>query len=356
MKIKLKYLFGFIVFLALVSCDKDIIEDPKPDEKPVFKIEGTLGSEAFSATAGDDGFLMSTFIDQFNHVDVFTGKIANSAMEFELGFYNGNIDMDQTSITDALSQGILFAKLPQSPLLSISKDQLPNSSLISFIDWTVDGEYASQNTVTFNEPGKYNVGANVHFYDGTSATISNDMIIGYHRNVACQLRHFLGQNGHLQVWVDENTQDVSSVKWYLNGNFVSTNNKLDTIISGYGCSVKAEINFVNGTKRTRTIWVDGSLNGKFIDDFASFENNSSTVEWDFKTKLIFKKDGNTYTTLSANNQVSEFEVLGVDYYSTSSQGKPIYKIVGNIDCFVKNVATNEVLPLEATITFAVEFK
>jgi hypothetical protein len=340
----------------LSSCDKDIIEDPKPDEKPVFKIEGMLGSEAFSATAGDDGSLMSTFIDQFHHVDLYTGKIANDELEFELGFFNGNIDMDQTSIMDALNQGILFAKLPQTPLLSISKDQLPNSSLISSINWTIDGQYASQNTVTFIEPGKYNVGADVHFYDGTSATISNDMIIGYHRNVACQLRHFLGQNGHLQVWVDEYTQDISNVKWYMNGNLVSTNNKLDTIVSEYGYSVKAEINFVNGTKRTRTIWVDGSLNGKFIDDFASFESNSSTIEWDYNSKLTIKKDGNTYTTLSANNQLSEFEVLAVDYYSTSSQGKPIYKIVGNIDCFVKNVTTNEVLPLQATITFAVEFK
>lgn len=356
MNYRIKYLFGLVLLLTVVSCKKDLIEDPKPDETPVFKIDGMIGSEAFSATAGDDGFLMSTFIDQFNNVDVFTGKISNENLSFELGFFNGDIDMEQASMTDAIAQGILFANQPQLPLLTITKDQLPNSSLINSINWYVDGVNVSQNTVSFLEPGKFNVGAKVNFYDGTSATIYNDVIVGYNRNVNCQLRHFLGQNGHLQAWVDEYSQDISSVKWYLDDVLVSNDVKLDTTVDGYGHKVEAEITFVNGAKRTRTVWVDGSLNGKFIDDFASFEANSTNVQWDFKTKLTFKKDGKTYTTLTANNQLSEFEVLDFAYYSTSSQGKPIYKILATIDCFVKDIATNEVLPLDATITFAVEFK
>lgn len=349
-------MFGLVLLLTVVSCKKDIIEDPKPDETPVFKIDGMIGSEAFTATAGDDGFLMTTFIDQFNNVDVFAGKISNENLSFELGFFNGDIDMEQASMTDAIAQGILFANEPQLPLLTITKDQLPNSSLISSINWYVDGENVSQNTVSFLEPGKFNVGAKVNFYDGTSATIYNDVIVGYHRNVDCQLRHFLGQNGHLQAWVDEYSQDISSVKWYLDDVLVSNDIKLDTTVDGYGHKVKAEITFVNGARRTRTVWVDGSLNGKFIDDFASIEVNSTNLQWDFKSKLTFKKDGKTYTTLATNNQLSEFEVLDFAYYSTSSQGKPIYKILATIDCLVKDIATNEVLPLDATITFAVEFK
>ncbi len=356
MNSRIKYVFGLIFLLTIVSCDKDLIEDPKPDETPVFKIDGMIGFETFSATAGDDGFLMSTFIDQFNNVDVFTGKIANENLSFELGFFNGDIDMDQASITDAISQGISFANQPQSPLLTISKEQFPNNSLINSINWYVDGVNVSQNTLTILEPGKFNVGAKVNFYDGTSATINNDIIVGYKRNVNCQLRHFLGQNGHLQAWVDEYSQDISSVKWYLDDALVSNEIKLDTTVDGYGHKVEAEITFVNGAKRKRTVWVDGSLNGKFIDDFASFEANSANVQWDFKTKLMFKKDGKTYTTVTANNQMSEFEVLDFAYYSTSAQGKPIYKILAAIDCMVKDVATNEVLPLEATITFAIEFK
>ena len=356
MNYRIKYLFGLVLLLTIVSCKKDLIEDPKPDETPVFKIDGMIGSEAFSATAGDDGFLMSTFIDEFNNVDVFTGKISNENLSFELGFFNGDIDMEQASMTDAIAQGILFANQPQVPLLTITKDQLPNSSLINSINWYVDGVNVSQNTVSFLEPGKFNVGAKVNFYDGTSATIYNDVIVGYNRNVNCQLRHFLGQNGHLQAWVDEYSQDISSVKWYLDEVLVSNDIKLDTTVDGYGHKVEAEITFVNGAKRTRTVWVDGSLNGKFIDDFASFEANSTNVQWDFKTKLTFKKDGKTYTTLACNNQLSEFEVLDFTYYSTSSQGKPIYKILATIDCFVKDISTNEVLPLDATITFAVEFK
>jgi hypothetical protein len=351
-----KYLVGLVLLLSIVSCKKDLIEDPKPNETPIFKIDGIIGTEAFSATAGDDGFLMSTFIDQLHHVDVFSGKIANADLSFEVGFFNGDIDMEQGSITDALLQEILFANQPQSPLLTISKNQMPNSSLISSINWYVDGLNVSQNTINFNEPGNYNVGANVIFNDGTSATVYNNILVGYNRNVNCQLRHFLDQNGHLQAWIDESSQDISSVKWFLDGALVSTENKLDTMMNTSGHKVEAEILFVNGAKRKRTIWVDGGLNGKFIDDFASFEENSANLQWDYKTRLIFKKDGKTYTTLTANNQTSEFEVIDLSYYSTSPQGKPIYKIRANIECSVKEIATNEVLPLDATITFAIELK
>lgn len=350
------YLVGLVLLLTIVSCKKDLIEDPKPNETPIFKIDGMIGAEAFSATAGDDGFLMSTFIDQLHHVDVFSGKIANADLSFEVGFFNGDIDMEQASITDALLQEILFANQPQAPLLTISKNQLPNSTLINSINWYVDGVNVSQNTVNFTEPGNYNVGAKVFFYDGTSATVYNNILVGYKRNVNCQLRHFLDQNGHLQAWVDEYSQDISSIKWFLDGELVSTEEKLDTSINAYGHKVEADILFVNGAKRKRTIWVDGGLNGKFIDDFASFEVNSATIQWDYKTRLIFKKEGKTYTTLTANNQSSEFEVIDLSYYSMSSQGKPIYKILANIECNVKEITTNEVLPLNATITFAIELK
>jgi hypothetical protein len=195
----------------------------------------------------------------------------------------------------------------------------------------------------------------VNFYDGTSATIYNDIIVGFHRNVDFQMRHFLGQNGHLQVWVDEYSEEVNSVKWYFDGMLVSTEEKLDTIVNAFGHKIEAEIVFENGAKRKRTIWVDGGLNGKFIDDFASFESNSANVQWDFKPKVTFKKDGKTYTSLTANNQSADFEVMDIAYYSTSSQGKPIYKIQASIDCFVRELASTEVFPLSATLTFAVEF-
>jgi hypothetical protein len=352
----LNYLLGLVFLLTIVSCKKDLIEDPKPNEQPIFKIEGIIGNEAFSAIAGDDGFLMSTFIDQLHHVDVFSGKLANADLSFEVGFFNGDIDMEQGAITDALLQEILFANQPPSPLLTISKNQMPNSALISSINWYIDGVNVSQNTLNLLEPGNYNVGANVVFNDGTSATVYNNILVGYNRNVNCQLRHFLDQNGHLQAWIDESSQDISSIKWYLDGELVSTGEKLDTSINANGHKVEAEILFVNGAKRKRTIWVDGGLNGKFIDDFASFEVNSANIQWDYKTRLIFKKDGKTYTTLTTNNQTSEFEVIDLSYYSMSSQGKPIYKIRANIECNVKEIATNEVLSLDATITFAIELK
>ena len=346
----------FFVSLSVVGCKKDLIEEPQTDESPIFKIEGDLGQESFSAIAGDDGFLMSTFIEQVNGVDFFAGSISNGDFEFELGFFNGNIDMNSSSLPNELTEDIFFANQPVGPLLSISKNDFPNSSLISSINWSINGLVVAQDNLVISEPGRYLVGAKVNFFDGTSATIENELIVGYHRNVFSQLRHFMGQNGHLKAWVDENTSDVQAIKWYLDGELVSSELILNTIVSPYGHKLTAVIDFVNGTNRTKTIWVDGSSEGKFIDDFSSFESLSSTIEWDYKSKISFKYKGQTYTSVSANNESSTLEVLSIQYYSSSSQGKPIYKILANIDCMMKNTITNEVLPLSALTTFAIEVK
>jgi len=353
------YIYLIIIFfgsLSIVGCKKDLIEEPQTDESPVFKIEGELGQESFSASAGDDGFLMSTFIEQVNGVDFFAGSISNGDVEFEMGFFNGNIDMNSSSLTNELTEDIFFANQPVAPLLTISKEDFPNSSLISSINWSLNGIVVAQDNLVITEPGRFLVGAKVNFFDGTSATIENELIVGYHRNVFSQLRHFMGQNGNLKAWIDENTSELQAIKWYLDGQLVSTELILETIVSPYGHKLTAVIDFVNGTHRTKTIWVDGSSQGKFIDDFSSFENLSSPIEWDFKSKITFKYNGQTYTSLSVNNQQSTFEVLGVQYYSTSTQGKPIYKILANINCMMKNTVSNEVLPLNAMTTFAIEIK
>ncbi len=346
----------FLASLSIVGCKKDLIEEPQTDESPVFKIEGELGLESFSASAGDDGFLMSTFIEQVNGVDFFAGSISNGDVEFEMGFFNGNLDMTSSTLTNELAEDIFFANQPVAPLLSISKDDFPNSSLISSINWSLNGIVVSQDNLVISEPGRYLVGAKVNFSDGTSATIENELIVGYHRNVFSQLRHFMGQNGHLKAWIDENTSDVQAVKWYLDGELVSSDLTFNTIVTPYGHKITAVIDFVNGTQRTKTIWVDGSSQGKFIDDFSSFESLSSAIEWDYKAKISFKYKGQTYSSMSVNNQMSTFEVLSIQYYSTSSQGKPIYKILANINCMMKNTVSNEVLPLNALTTFAIEIK
>jgi hypothetical protein len=354
-----KYIYLVIIFFASLSitgCKKDLIEEPQTDESPVFKIEGELGQESFTACAGDDGFLMSTFIKQVNGVDFFAGSISNGDVEFEMGFFNGNLDMTSSSLTNELAEDIFFANQPVAPLLSISKDDFPNSSLISSINWSLNGIVVAQDNLVISEPGRYLVGAKVNFFDGTNATIENELIVGYHRNVFSQLRHFMGQNGHLKAWIDENTSEVQAIKWYLDGQLVSNELIFNTIVTPYGHKITAIIDFENGTHRTKTIWVDGSSQGKFIDDISSFESLSSAVEWDYKSKISFKYKGQTYSSISVNNQSSTFEVLGIQHYSTSSQGKPIYKIIANINCMMKNTISNEVLPFNALTTFAIEIK
>lgn len=346
----------FLISSSIVGCKKDLIEEPQVDETPVFKVEGDIGGEAFSATAGDHGFLMNTFIQKVNGVDFFAGSISNGEMEFEMGFFNGNIDMAQSTFSNEVLDQLGFAYQPQITLITISKDDFPNHALINSINWSVNGELVALNTLTIDQPGKYNVGAKVNFYDGTSATIENELIVGYQRNSKGQLRHFLGQNGNLQAWIEENTNDVEHVEWYLDDVLVSNELKLETTINDQGHKVEARVHFVNGSSRKKVIWVDGALEGRFIDDFSSFESGSSTLEWDYKTRFMFKWKGKTYSSINVNNQLSHIDIVDIQYYSMSASGKPIYKLLATIECKVKELSSYEVKNVSVTTTFALEMK
>lgn len=354
MKNTYTYLLLLTVSLLTFSCKKHLVEDKKPDQTPVFKVEGTLGTESFSLKAGDDNFLMSSFIEQINGVDFFAGSISNGTDNFSMGFFNGNIDLIQTNVNENLGSAINFTENPTGPLLVLSKNNFPNSSMMNHIVWSVNGTSVSQDELVFNQPGKYNVGALVTFNDGTSASISNDLIVGFNRNVKSQLRHFLSNDGDLKVWIEQNAGGLQEVKWFLDNNYVGIGEEFNTELDSYGHKITAEIRFANGSKRIKSIWVDGGLNGKFIDDFSSFEDSEANFNWDFTSKIQFTFAGNTYESISADNSSSEMLVNAINYYGLNSLGKAVYKIDAHVNCMLRKVGSSEIVPLNAAISFAIE--
>lgn len=342
------------MFFLFGSCQKEQIKEPIQDQDPVFYISGTLGEENIDAHAGDGNFFMQTYTESVNGVKFFAGKLTDGNFEMELGIHDGNLDLAVSTPLVALANDINFAAQPTEAITILSKDLLPNSMLIQRIKWMINGALAGIDEVAITAPGKYNVCADVTFTDGTSSTLCNEIMIGYTKHATCQVRQFLSNNGNLQVWLEENQVPVYSVKWYLDNQFVGDQMKLYSVINNQSHTVKAEIVFENGTKRTQSIVVDGSLSGKFIDDFTVFEDNATSVSWDYKAQIEIKKDGREYTSVLAPNESSTLEITDIEYFGKNSAGKPVFKLSCNINCMMLELSTSKLVPLNCSTVFGVE--
>ncbi len=102
-------LFLGIILLALTSCKKNKVEIPESND-PVFRADGTFGSNTFSIIAGDDDVYMHTMTMLEQNVEVVSGKIANNEFGIEIGIYNGFIDQPNHQFENDFNLSPIFAK------------------------------------------------------------------------------------------------------------------------------------------------------------------------------------------------------------------------------------------------------
>jgi hypothetical protein len=354
----MKTRFTTVLFLALIvlisSCKKEEVEEPLAETEPVFRADGTIGGESFSMIAGKDNFFMHTKSEKIDGVDFFYGTLADGVTELEMGIYDGKIDLTGSSIIQDLPEYASVAMNPSQPLVYLSKDLFPNKGLIEEIKWYVDDLFVGINSISLNKPGKFNVCAVVTFNDGSSSSLCNEMIVGFSKNAVGQIRHLLTDNGSLQTWIEEGQFSVQSIKWFVDGVYVTDAVTLAQNINQENHLVTAEINFSNGVKRTKSVLIDGTNNGYFIDDFSFFENNSSSVNWDFNTSISLKINGKQYLSKTAPNQTSTVHITEIKYYGKNDTGKSVFKISADVICNLKEVGTNVVLPFNCSTVFGVE--
>lgn len=343
-----------LTVLLISSCKKQEVEDPITGNQPVFTAMGTIGTDEFSVSAGQNNFYMHTESSVVNGVDFFSGRLSDGNFELELGIYDGNLDLPANQFAQNLPSGLFFAVNQTMPLVTLSKDLFPNASLIQDISWFIDGVFAGTGNVPIKSPGKYNVTAEVTFNDNSTASLTNEMILGYTKHATCQLRHFLTPNGNLQVWMEENDVPITSVKWFIDNEYQNSDPKLNSTLDQQNHTIKAEITFQNGVVRTKSILVDGSLEGKFIDDFSVFENGSSSIIQDFNAVITLRKDGKEYASASTNNQSAVIEVISVDYFGTNTAGKAVVMIRAIISCNLKEISSGDVFPFQCETNFGVE--
>lgn len=344
-----------ILFVSsLISCKKDVIELPDSNE-PVFKLNGTVGTQAIDLVAGDDGAYMYTNTDLENGVRVFSGNLSAENFGVEIGLYDGNIDQDGVSPLSVIDQSDEWAFNSNQDLVILSKDMFPNHQLIDQVQWSLNGSVAGIDEVIIDEPGKYNVCAFVTFDDGTSQNLCNELIVGYYRNSNCRIRHYINQNGQLTVWLDKIQGSVEEINWYIDGELVGKNTEYSGVVTSAIHHVTAEVSFANGVHREKSLIVDGTLSGKFIDDFTVFEQcNQNTIHRDYNWRINVVLDGITYSSLEADNSNSTISISNVEYYGKNSSNQNVYRIDAVIDAKVRATNGSVDVPVSFTTSFGLE--
>ena len=344
-----------LTFVTLVSsCKKEVVEKPLSETEPIFRADGTIGVDDFSFVAGEENFFMNTMSETFNGIDFYSGRLSDGVCELEMGIYQGNIDIPANMFSQSIPDFTSVAMDPTQPLAYLTKDDFPNSMLIQEVKWFVDDVFVGVNSITLNEPGKFNVCAVVTFNDGSVSSLCNEMIVGFAKHATGQIRHLLTSNGELQTWIEEDLVPVQSVKWFVDGVYATNAVKLDQYLSQENHLITAEIIFTNGVKRKKSVLIDGTYNGFFIDDFSFFENHLSSFNWDFKTAISLRINGKQYDSKNAPNQFSTVHINEISYFGKNAAGKAVFKISADVTCNLREVGSSIVFPFQCSTVFGIE--
>ena len=354
----MKTKFTTVFFLALIflfsSCKKEVVDEPLAETTPVFRADGAIGGNSFSMIAGKNNFFMNTMSSTFHGIDFYSGRLSDGVSELEMGIYQGNNDIPANVFSQSIPDFTSVAMDPMQPLAYLTKDVFPNSMLIQEVKWFVDDVFVGVNSITLNEPGKFNVCAVVTFNDGSVSSLCNEMIVGFNKHAIGQIRHLLTSNGELQTWIEEDIVPVQSINWFVDGVYATNAFKLDQYISEENHLITAEIIFANGVKRKKSVLIDGTNNGFFIDDFSFFESYLSSFYWDFKTVISLKINGKQYDSKNAPNQLSTVHINEINYFGKNTAGKSVFKISADVTCNLREAGSNIVFPFQCSTVFGIE--
>jgi len=349
---KIYMAFTFVLLFA-TSCKKEKIEIPDSNE-PIFSASGTFDGQAFDIVAGDDGAYMHTMTKIENGVSVFSGIISNENLSIEVGAFDGNLDVQMTGLPTT-NIAPIFSSISTTPIATLSKNVFTNVSAINYIKWFVDGIDRGVNDVPIYEAGKYNVCAEIHFYDGSEKTLCNDLLLGFNHNATCQLKSTLLGNGLAKISVENPSNPVNSIDWFLNDVLIESIDTLELNLPSTLQKITAKIYFQNGTVKTKSILVNGYNTQKNIEDFSAFELQSEGfTSRDFNLRVIVKKLSDVYRSDMSDNTSSKLYISDISYFGLNSSGKNVYKISGTLSCKQRKVGTTADVNLNLKFVFGIE--
>jgi hypothetical protein len=345
----------FLILISLISCKKEINEIPESNQ-PIYFIEGEIDGENVFFEVDDELVTFQSSTEIINGVDFFKGNITSNDIDLEIGLFDGNIDKT-SSLTEILSniQSINFSDFKEMDLLNLNKYLFINPEVISKIEWFVNGNFHSLNTLKITEPGKYELCAKCYFTDQTIETICNDVILGYKKNTKFSLDYKIDENKTLNASINSYGESIETINWYIDDVFYSSDLILTNKIDQKVHKIKALINFKNGVSRTRTILVDGNENKHSMLDFGFFENENKYSN-DFKLKMNLKIGGIQYFSNLIDNNSNHFELSEISFIGVDENSYKHYVLKGNLNANLFASQTSEIKNVNLSISWGIVLK
>jgi len=350
-------LIGVVLIFAFSACKKDQMIIPESND-PVFRLDGTFGSENISVVAGDNNGFMHTMTEMENGVEVVSGRLADDAVSIELGIYHGGLNNLNEAFDASMSLTPIFSEYHGYTLATLSKNQFVNSANISNIEWVIDDGQPIMDSVEIKEPGKYNVCAHIIYNNGMSPqTLCNEVIVGYNRyqNESINFENNVGLGG-ASTWINNELGTVEYVDWYYNGEFYVRADSCFNNLGNQMYELTAEVHYTNSVIQRKSMLVDGGANGATIEDFTIFEDNALNIIQDYNIRVKINNNGSIYRSDYADNSSSVVEITSVELYGTNNQGKQVYKVLASVSCNVSSDQGANQIPLIFNTSFGFEVK
>ena len=350
-------LTGILFLLAFNSCNKSPIEIPESND-PIFRIDGSFGSENMSVVAGDNNGYMYTMTSIKNGVEVVSGRLADDAISIELGIFNGGLNNTSEEFDANMNLTPTFSEHYDYTIGTLSKNNFINSSNIESVEWIIDGGSPVMDSIHIYEAGKYNVCATVTYVNTQEVVqLCNEVIIGYNRYQNEPINFDINTGvGGASAWMNNSQGTIEYVDWYYDGMFYTRADSCFKALNSQVYSLSAEVHYTNGVIQTKNMKVDGGVSGRTLEDFTIFEDASLNILQDYNIKVNVVKAGVVYQSEFAVNDASSVEITDVGLYGLNDQGNKVYKVNAVISCSVSDVFGGTSIPLSFSTTFGFEVK
>lgn len=343
MKKRITYILVFMVFLS--ACKKKEFNTFPPSNSPVFLMEGQFAGKNISYYAGDDNMEMISGVEIRNGVEYAFAQFSDGSKKYKFGLFDGNtaLPLNQNSIQ--VGDTLFFAQKSTQQLAYLSLSQLSNSYKFSNVEWYANDVYLGNNSVSITEPGIYDVTGIFTFNDvgQTTKTVTNRMYLGFDNDLPITIHHYLSEPNHLKVWTEGDLQEVDSIQWYIDNEYIWTGLSCSWDIYPDVQSVKAKVFYNNQAVQEKTIVVDGSFEGRYIEDFSVFQSPDQNTFWDYRVGFEVEENGELFSSFDVPNYKGSFVVKGVSLYVHPLNGKEMIRIEADIDAKLKSNTSGEVV-------------
>ncbi len=348
---------GFLAALTalLFSCKKDTIEIYESND-PVFTFNGSFDGEQMSYVAGDNGAYMSTYTSIENGVNVYSGSIGTPSTSISIGIFDGNLDVDAVHLLDVIgSIQPGFSQVGQTSFELHAADYYIGQS-VDQVRWIVNGIDYGLNDLLIEDPGRYNVCAEITYFDQTVRTVCNEIIVGYAIHAESMLS-VSAQNGILVGAVSSLLSNVTNVDWYVDDVYISSGINIDEQIGTGTKELKCVITYEGGIQQTKRMLVNAYEQGRNFLDF-SFEEiyQMSNYIQDYSLKVSLIRNGIEYRSDFTPNNSATISISGFDYFGKNGNGKDVYKVNMSVAVNLAAAASTTVYPFEFQTVFGLEIE